>query len=301
MATVAGRHRPRHEDPLRRTPARYEKNPTAQAAGNPLLVYAYVFIPKSLDPKLKYPLLVCVHGGVHSNARNDDYDAVIRELLEQGYVIVAPDYRGSKGYGSAFYNQIDYGGKEIEDVYLAGQWMLERYSFLDSSRVGIFGWSHGGFLTLWNAFNYPDTYQVAFAGVPVSNLALRAGTKATGAHGYPIDDYGAPSGIGKSAYDNVSEYVKRSPVYNAEKLCTPLLIHTATNDSDVNVFEVQRLIEALKFRDKKFEYKICQDPPGEHHFELIDTAVAREARVETYEFLARYLNPPRLMTAETDQ
>ncbi len=282
-------------------PARYEKNQTAQAAGNPLIVYAYVFIPKSVDKTRKYPLLVFPHGGVHSSLKSDSYGTVVREFLEQGYVVVAPDYRGSTGYGSGFYNQIDYGGKEIEDVFLAGQWTLKHYAFLDPRRVGIVGWSHGGFLTLWNVFNHPDAYQVAYAGVPVSNLALRAGTKAKGAHGYPIDDYGAASGIGKSAFDDVKEYIKRSPAYNADKLRTPLLIHTATNDSDVNVFEVQQLIEALKFRDKKFEYKIYQDPPGEHSFELLDTEIGREARLEIYRFLARYLNPPKPVTAEAGQ
>ncbi len=282
-------------------PARYERNPTAQDAGNPLIVYGYVFIPKSVDRSHKYPLLVLPHGGVHSNLASDAYGTVVRELIEQGYVVAAPDYRGSTGYGSGFYNQIDYGGKEIEDVYLAGQAALKQYGFLDPRRVGILGWSHGGFLTLWNIFNHPEAYQAAYAGVPVSNLALRAGTKAKGAHGYPIDDYGAPSGIGKSAFDDVKEYVRRSPAYNTDKLRTPLLIHTATNDSDVNVFEVQQLIDSLQARGKKFEYKIYENPPGEHSFGMLDTEIGREARLEAYRFLARYLNPPKPPAAAAGQ
>lgn len=281
-------------------PARHSSNPTAQDAGNPLIVYAYVFFPKNLDRTKKYPLMVFPHGGVRSNF-NTNYSTVVRELIEQGYVVVAPDYRGSTGYGKAFFNQIDYGGREIDDVYLGGQWALEHYSFLDPNRVGILGWSHGGFLTLWNIFKYPAAYKVAYAGVPVSNLALRAGTKARGAHGYPVDDYGAPSGINKSAVDNVKEYVRRSPAYNADKLQTPLLIHTATNDSDVNVFEVEQLIDAFKARGKKFEYKIYQDPPGEHSFELINTSIGRAARMEVYRFLSQYLNPPNPPARETSK
>lgn len=280
-------------------PARYSANPTAQDAGTALVVEAYEFIPRKMDPMKKYPLLVFPHGGVHGNFRADDYGVVVRELVEQGYFVVAPDYRGSTGYGRDFYNQIDYGGKEIEDVYLAGQWMLKHYAVLDPQRVGILGWSHGGFLTLWNIFKHPEGYKAAYAGVPVSNLALRAGTKAQGARGYPIDDYGAPSGIGKSAFDDVQEYIKRSPTYNADKLQTPLLIHTDTNDSDVNVFEVQQLIDALQARGKKFEYKIYQEPPGEHIFELLDTEVGRQARLEVYQFLARFLNPPNSIGAST--
>ena len=273
-------------------PERYQANPTAQDAGNPLITYAYIFRPKPLDRGRKYPLLVFPHGGVRSNF-STSYSTVVRELIAQGYVVVAPDYRGSTGYGAAFYNQIDYGGREIDDVYLSGKWVLEHDAFVDPERVGVLGWSHGGFLTLWNVFKYPQAYKVAYAGVPVSNLALRAGTKARGARGYPVDDYGAPSGIGKPAVDNVAEYVRRSPAYNTDKLQTPLLIHAATNDSDVNVFEVEQLIDALKARGKKFEYKIYQKPPGEHSFELINTTTGREARLEVYRFLARYLNPPK--------
>jgi dipeptidyl aminopeptidase/acylaminoacyl peptidase len=274
-------------------PAIYSPNPTAQDAGNALILSAYVFIPRDLNPSEKYPLLVLPHMGVHGNFQSDQYGTVILELIQQGYFVVAPEYRGSSGYGRDFYNELDYGGKEIEDVYLAGQWVLQHYKSVDHNRVGILGWSHGGFLALWNVFNHPEAYQVAYAGVPVSNLALRAGTKARGAHGYPIDDYGAPSGIGKSAYDNVKEYVRRSPAYNADKLQTPLLIHADTNDSDVNVFEVQQLVDALKARGKQFEYKIYQDPPGEHIFELLDSDVGRGARFEVYQFLARYLRPPK--------
>ncbi|MFB9983092.1 alpha/beta hydrolase family protein [Mesorhizobium kowhaii] len=202
-------------------PARFEENDTAQAAGTELTVYGYVFIQKHIDKKVKPPLLVFMHGGVHSNLKGTEYMAVVRELMDPRYVIVAPDYRGGTGYGSDYYNQLDYGGADIDDVYRSGELVLDRYDFIDSSRVGILGWSQGGGLTLWNISNYPDAYQAAYAGVPVSNLALRAGTKAQGSRGYLADDYGAPSGIGKPAYDNVKEYVKRSPVYNAENLCGP--------------------------------------------------------------------------------
>lgn len=270
----------------------YQANPKAQGAGNPLVIHAYTFLPKQIDRSKKYPLLVFPHGGVHSNF-STHYALPVRELVEQGYAIIAPDFRGSTGYGAAFYNQIDYGGKEIDDVYAAGQWMLAHYDFLDKTRVGIFGWSHGGFLTLWNIFRYSETYVAAFAGMPVSNLALRAGTKAKGAKGYPIDDYGAPSSIGAPAFDNVAEYVRRSPAYNADKLQTPLLIHSASNDSDVNVFEVQQLVDSLRARGKKFEYKEFDNPPGEHGFELLDTDLARQARLEVYRFLARYLHPAK--------
>jgi dienelactone hydrolase len=71
-----------------------------------------------------------------------------------------------------------------------------------------------------------------------------------------------------------------------------LLIHTNTNDEDVNVLEVKALINALKAANKNFEYKIFKDLPGGHSFNRVDTKKALEIRFDVYKFLAKYLNPP---------
>jgi dipeptidyl aminopeptidase/acylaminoacyl peptidase len=95
--------------------------------------------------------------------------------------------------------------------------------------------------------------------------------------------------IGKEAVDDPMEYRRRSPYFHAAELQTPLLIHTNTNDEDVNVMEVEHLIDALKAAGKKFEYKIYENAPGGHEFNRIDTALAKQSRKEIYEVLARYL------------
>jgi dipeptidyl aminopeptidase/acylaminoacyl peptidase len=256
------------------------ENPTGQGAGNPLIIPAYVFTPKSLHGKA--PLIVLVHGGVHFNFETS-YAHIVRELMEQGYVVIAPEYRGSTGYGEELYDEIDYGGAEVDDVKAARDWAVENLASVDAKRVGIIGWSHGGYQTLMNIFNWPDAYQVAYAGVPVSDLVQRMGYKSQGYRNT------FKSFIGKEAADNPMEYRKRSPVYHVEKLRTPLLVHTNTNDEDVNVMEVEHLIAALKAAGKKFEYKIYEAAPGGHHFNRIDTALAKESRKEMYAFLARYL------------
>ncbi|MBM3791522.1 MAG: S9 family peptidase [Acidobacteria bacterium] len=269
-------------------PPRNTPNPTAQGAGNPLIIRAYSFIPKNLDRTRKHPLIVLVHGGVHSNFGSGGAN-VVRELIEQGYVILAPDYRGSTGYGQGFWRQIDYGGLEVEDTYAGRNWALENLAFLDPQRVGIMGWSHGGLITLMNIFSHPQDYKAAYAGVPVSDLIARMGYKSQSYR----DLFSASYHIGKTAEEDVNEYRRRSPSWHAEKLQTPLLIHTNTNDEDVNVLEVERLIQALKAAGKQdlFQYKIYQDAPGGHSFSRLDTKFAKESRREIYQFLARYLNP----------
>jgi len=269
-------------------PPRRVPNPTAQGANNPLIIPAYTFIPKNLDRSRKHPLIVLVHGGVHGNFSTSSA-RIVRELIEQGYVIIAPEYRGSSGYGASFYRQIDYGGWENDDVFAGRNWMLETYDFLDPKRVGIVGWSHGGMIALMNIFEHPDAYACAYAGVPVSDLVARMGYKTESYRSL----FSAPYHIGKTAWEDVQEYMRRSPISHVHKLNTPLLIHTSTNDEDVNAHEVERLIAALKAAGKKFEYKIYQDAPGGHAFNRIDTKLARESRREIYEFLARYLKPGR--------
>ena len=261
-------------------------NPTAQGAGNPLRFWSYVFVPKNLNPEKKYPLIVFPHGGVHSSF-NSFYAHIIRELIAQEYVVVAAEYRGSTGYGRGFYESIDYGGLEIEDVDASRAFMLENYDFLDPERVGIMGWSHGGLISLMNIFEHAAHYKVAYAGVPVSDLVARMGYKTQRYRELYSTDYH----IGKSAYADVEEYRRRSPAWNAHKLATPLLIHTNTNDGDVNVLEVEHLIKSLKAEGKDFEYEIYKDIPGGHTFDRMDTKHAREVRLKVYTFLAQYLKP----------
>ncbi len=269
-------------------PPRNVPNPTAMGAKNPVKFYSYVFIPRKIDYSKKYPLMVFPHGGVHSNF-STYYTHIVRELMAQGYIVIAPEYRGSTGYGRAMYERIDYGGLEVEDVYASRNYMLDNYEFIDKNRVGIFGWSHGGLISLMNIFHHPNDYKVAYAGVPVSDLISRMG--------YMTDDYrdlySASYHIGKTAYENVAEYKRRSPAWNAEKLQTPLLVYTNTSDDDVNVLEVEHLIKSLKAAGKKFTYKIFQAAPGGHSFDRLDTQLAKKTRLKVYNFLGGYLKPPR--------
>jgi dipeptidyl aminopeptidase/acylaminoacyl peptidase len=251
---------------------------------HPFKTYAYVFTPRDLDPAGKHPLLVFPHGGVHSDFTTY-YVHIVRELMERGYVVIAPEYRGSTGYGREYYQAIDYGGIEIDDVVAARDWALETRDDLDPRRVGILGWSHGGLIALMAVFDHPDKFQVAYAGVPVSDLVARMGYQTQDYR----DLYSVDYHIGETAHDNVEEYRRRSPAWNAHKLETPLLIHTTTNDRDVNVLEVEHLIKSLQAQKKDFEYKVYEDAPGGHSFNRLDTILARESRDEIYDFLAKHL------------
>jgi dipeptidyl aminopeptidase/acylaminoacyl peptidase len=265
-----------------------EKSKTAQGAGNPVKFWTYIFIPKNIDKDKKYPLMVLPHGGVHSNF-GTYYTHIVRELVSQGYIVVSAEYRGSTGYGESHYKKIDYGGLEVQDVHASKEYMLDNYKIVDKNRVGIMGWSHGGLITLMNIFDYPNDYKAAYAGVPVSDIIARMGYKTQEYR----DLYSADYHIGKTAYEDVNEYRRRSPAWNTHKMQnTPLLIYTNTNDGDVNVFEVEHLIKSLKADKKKFEYKIYKNVPGGHSYDRLDTRKAKEIRMTIYKHMAKSLKPP---------
>lgn len=251
---------------------------------HPFKVHQYVFVPKGLDRGRKHPLLVLPHGGVHGDFTTY-YVHIVRELVALGYVVVAPEYRGSTGYGRGFYEAIDYGGLEVDDVVAGRDWAVEMLPFVDGSRVGILGWSHGGMIALLALFDHPDKFQAGYAGVPVSDLIQRLGYHDSSYLALFSADYH----IGKAPVDDVAEYRRRSPVWNVHKLSRPLLVHSTTNDRDVHVVEVESLIAALRAADKDFSHEIYDDAPGGHSFNRIDTALARESRREIYAFLGRHL------------
>jgi dipeptidyl aminopeptidase/acylaminoacyl peptidase len=251
---------------------------------HPFRMWTYVFVPKGLDRSRTHPLLLLPHGGVHGDF-DTYYTHVVRELMERGYVVVAPEYRGSTGYGREYWEAIDYGGLEVDDVVTARDWALATHDFLDPDRVGILGWSHGGLISLLASFDHPDKFQVAYAGVPVSDLVARMGYQTQEYR----DLYSAEYHIGETAYEDVDEYRRRSPVFHAHRQKVPLLIHTNTNDRDVNVLEVENLIAALKAEGKTFEYRIYEDAPGGHSFNRMDHPLALESREEVYRFLAKHL------------
>lgn len=254
---------------------------------NPVKFHAYVFIPRKIDVSKKYPLIVLIHGGVHGNF-STYHTHIVRELMAQGYIVVAPEYRGSNGYGESFWKHIDYGGLEVQDSEASRAYMIENYNFVDETRVGAVGWSHGGLIALMSVFQYPENYSVCFAGVPVSDLEARLE--------YYDEDYrnlfSSDYHIGKTIEENIEEYRRRSPVSHVEKLKTPLLIHTNTNDDDVLVSEVETLINALQVAEKDFEYEIYKNIAGGHSFDRIDHKQSREIRLKIWNFLAKYLHPP---------
>ena len=253
-----------------------------------MIIPAYVFAPK--DTSVRRPVILMIHGGVHGDF-DEIYVPHIRMLIREGYIIVAPEYRGSTGYGRSHYDAIDYGGKEVEDV-IAGRDFIAGYaSWADTSRTGVLGWSHGGFIAIHAVLRRPELFKVAVAHVPVADLPTRIKTHSAGYQ----RTFAAQPGFGGTLQENPKAYIDRSPIAHARKLKTPLLVHAADNDDDVFIIENRNLRDSMVVAgmDKRglYTYREWHDPPGGHTFTRVDTPEARESWRESIAFLNRYLKP----------
>lgn len=257
---------------------------------------AYLWQPLKKRGPRGHAAMVWVHGGVHGNVDIGLFPFV-REAVERGYVIIAPEYRGSTGYGKDFHNAIDYGGYEVDDVMTAYDWMVKNLPHVDPDRIGIMGWSHGGFITLHSVLREVTPFKVAAAIVPVTNLVFRLSLKGPGYQ----RQYATQARIGGLPFEKPDIYLERSPLYLVPKLQTPLLVHVATNDEDVNFVEDQQLVWALRAQKPELsETKIYLDPPGGHGFsrrvnpqtlERDDTPEQRDSWNRTWSFLEWVLRP----------
>jgi dipeptidyl aminopeptidase/acylaminoacyl peptidase len=219
---------------------------------------AYLFQPLRKAGPRGHAAMVWVHGGVHGNWGINMFPFV-KEAVERGYVVICPEYRGSTGYGETHHNAIDYGGYEIEDVMSAVEY-LRTLDHVDPERLGIMGWSHGGYITLFTVFRDTTPFKAAAAMVPVTNLVFRLSYK--GPRYQRL--FATQSRIRGLPFEKRNVYIERSPLYHVDKLSTPLLVHVATNDTDVDFVENQQIVDALRARKPELaETKVYVDPaPG---------------------------------------
>jgi dipeptidyl aminopeptidase/acylaminoacyl peptidase len=274
---------------------------TYRSSVGDLDIPAYLFQPIQKRGPKGHAAMVWVHGGVHGNWGITMFPFV-KEAVERGYVIIAPEYRGSTGYGEAFHQAIDYGGYEIDDVISAVDYLKANLPHVDPERVGIMGWSHGGYITLLSVFREQQPFVAGAAIVPVTNLVFRLSYKGPEYQ----SEFATQKRIGGLPFEKRDVYIQRSPLYHVNKLQVPLLVHVATNDLDVDYVEDQQIVDALRSRKPDLaETKVYVDPPtwgpsGGHSFsrrvdpktlQRVDSPEQIDSWNRTWTFFDCYLRP----------
>jgi dipeptidyl aminopeptidase/acylaminoacyl peptidase len=225
---------------------------------------AFVFQPLTLRGPKGHPAIVWVHENIRGHLY-EHYIPYVREATAKGYIVIAPEYRGSIGYGKEFYDAIDYGGNEVDDVVGAVDELKTRYPQVDPSRIGILGWSHGGMITLLSILRNTTTFRAAVAMVPVTNLFQRLAWKGVERQKQAIDPQNRLGGL---PFERRDVYKDRSPIYAVDKLQIPLYVAITRNDEDVNFEEAMQLVDALRSRKPMLaETKVYENPPGGHTFD----------------------------------
>ena len=228
-------------------------------------VPAWLFVPKGLDRTKKHPAIVWIHGdgvnqgydGWHVQRNYAVYYSFHQYLLQKGYVVIMPDYRGSIGYGKAWREGVymDVGGKDAKDAWVVTNY-LKTLSYVDMDRVGVWGLSYGGFFTLIAVTDQPKLFRAAVDVAGVVDYAMYYEDPYHG--GWTASRIGTPE-------QNPKVYEGASPLSHVDRLERPLLVLHGTSDVNVPYLHSVRLIDELMKKGKGGLVSFMTYP-GEFHY-----------------------------------
>ncbi|MDR7208297.1 S9 family peptidase [Flavobacterium piscis] len=218
------------------------------AKGNEL--NAWILKPKDFDPSKKYPVFMYQYSGPGSQQVNNDWnntdDYWFLSLTQQGYIVACVDGRGTGFKGADFkkMTQKELGKYEVEDQIDAAK-VIGTYPYVDASRIGIFGWSYGGFMASNCIFQGNDVFKMAIAVAPVTN--------------WRFYDSVYTERYMQTPQENASGYDQNSPINHVDKLKGKFLLIHGSGDDNVHVQNSMQMIEALIQANKQFDSQIYPD------------------------------------------
>lgn len=211
---------------------------------------AWMIKPKDFDPNKKYPVFMYQYSGPGSQQVNNDWNGTddywFMMLSQQGYIVACVDGRGT-GFKGAAFKKVTYkelGKFEVEDQIDAAK-MIGKYPYVDASRIGIFGWSYGGFMSSNCILKGADVFKMAIAVAPVTN--------------WRFYDSVYTERYMQTPQENASGYDDNSPINHVSKLKGSYLLVHGTADDNVHVQNTMRMIEALVQANKQFDWAIYPD------------------------------------------
>ena len=254
-----------------------------------LSIPAYLTMPKGVEQK-KLPLVVVIHGGPYVEGRHFGYDAYAQFLASRGYAVLEPDFRGTQGYGDAFYKAgwKQWGLAMQDDVTDGVKWLIDTGK-VDADRVCLFGGSYGGYATLWGLAKEPQMFRCGVAFVAVSDLEMMFDV---GWSDFMRGERGNESTNTLTRWigdpDRDREKMRAvSPVYHADRIQAPLLLAYGAADNRVPLIHGNRMRAALDKYNKPYEWVVYADEG--HGFNKDENRYDFYRRVDA--FLAKNLAP----------
>lgn len=251
-----------------------------------MTIPGYIFSPADLPKGQKRPGLLMVHGGADIQLGAHWFRWIV-EGVNRGYIVMYPEYRGSSGQGKAI-AETNYGVTDLADVRGAAAFLAE-HANVDARRLGIFGHSRGGMLTLRSLQEEPTRFRAAVdvAGLAdmVAFMSYKSDSRRKGiAEGEHYQ--------GKLPAENLRAYIDVSPAFFIEKIQTPVLVLSTTGDPVVPYqLHNKRVVEALKAYGKTHDSHLYDAAPGGHDFLFEDTEEGADTLRRAFEWFGKYLDP----------
>ena len=236
-------------------------------------ISAFAYVPNNIQRDGKYPAIVYIHGGPTSQSV-DSFNRFIQYIVNQGYLVIAPNYRGSTGYGKAFTdaNLGDAGGQELNDVLDAAEW-IKKSGFVDPKKLIVMGGSYGGYLSMMAVTKAPDMWAAAVPIVPFVNWFTEIANEDPGLREYDLATMGDP-------VKNKALYEDRSPINFVDQIKAPLLLLAGGNDPRCPAEESQQVADAIKKHGGIAQLKIYQDEG--HGFARVNNQIDAFQRVSDF-------------------
>jgi len=244
---------------------------------------AIYYKPKNASPNSKASALIWVHGGPGGQS-TAYYSASIQYFVNHGYAILAVNNRGSSGYGKSFYkmDNKNHGDKDLKDCVWGKKWLAEQPD-IDSTKIGIYGGSYGGFMSLAGIIQYPQEFAVGVDLFGVTNWLRTLKSIPPYWESFKLALY---EEMGDPATDSV-RLKEISPLFNTDKIKTPLLVLQGSNDPRVLQVESDEIVAGAKRNGTPVEYVLF---PDEGHGFIKKENQMKAAKV-TLEFLDKYIKP----------
>jgi dipeptidyl aminopeptidase/acylaminoacyl peptidase len=243
-------------------------------------ISAFLYVPFNMARNGKNAAIVYLHGGPASQSMNS-FNRFIQYAVNQGYMVLAPNYRGSTGYGKEFQqaNLFDMGGGDLQDV-LAGVDWIKQTGHLDPTKIAVMGGSYGGYLTMMAVTKAPGVWAAGVPIVPFVNWATEI------EHEDPALQQSDLATMGDSV-KNKALYDERSPINFVDQIKAPLLLLAGGNDPRCPKEETQQVVDAIKKRGGTVDAKIYENEG--HGFARVENQIDAYKRIA--DFLLAHVVP----------